>query len=83
MSNDLELSILEILKPKALDEILRLIRDGREKYLVTEYLEQVVAEEERKQEDKEYKENVAREARLMAQPGYLDWKANSQDKRGT
>lgn len=72
LSSDLELSILEIQKPQTLNEILEMIRDGRQKALVNGYLEQVITEEERQQEEEKRKEDIAREAWLMAQPGYLD-----------
>ncbi|KAH8426573.1 uncharacterized protein LDX57_004310 [Aspergillus melleus] len=77
--NELEYSILEILKPTILEEILKMMCNGRQRFIRMERLEEELTEEYLKEEEEETKKHVALMEKMRAEPGYLDWQAHDSD----
>lgn len=77
--NELEYSMLEILKPTTLDAILKMTCDGRERFIRMERLEEEETEEYLKEEEEKRKKHVAPMNKMRAEPGSLDWKAHEPD----
>ncbi|RHZ62441.1 uncharacterized protein CDV56_103421 [Aspergillus thermomutatus] len=76
--DDMAWSILEILKPTTLDEILKKISDDREKSIDIKVLEEVETREDLEEEEKQ-KADITLMEQMKAAPGYLDWKAMDSD----
>ena len=52
-TDDMTWSIFEIIKPKTLDEILKMIFDGKERFIKTKVLEEVMTKEDLEEEEEE------------------------------
>ncbi|KAJ9316809.1 hypothetical protein DTO271D3_2942 [Paecilomyces variotii] len=58
-TDDMTWSIFEIIKPKTLDEILKMMFDGKERLIKTKRLEEVMTKEDLEEEKKEKEARLA------------------------